>query len=150
MNVRKSGLGEFGVFHRTPLPLLAELCETKPGIIQTEQDTREASSFSSLGEYPEVETSLRSTGGSMKGTEWMLSCHLEDCSNSHYPAETTQPCRLNSPQHIPCQSGPLQGCQYHVLTQGDVPGGRKNHEQKKHWDLRIIQVFSTHMSAGRW
>lgn len=39
-------------------------------IIQTEQDIREASSFSSLGEYPEVETSpFRSTeiaGGSMK------------------------------------------------------------------------------------
>lgn len=105
-------------------------------IIQTEQDIREASSFSSLGEYPEVETSpFRSTeiaGGSMKEKELMPSCHLEDCSHSHYPAEATQPCKLNSPQEVACQSCPLKGCQYHGSPWNDVPGGRKNHQQGKH------------------
>lgn len=141
-------------FFTENLSLFLQSCVKQSlAIIQTAQDTRETSSFSSLGEYPEVETSLRSietTGGSMKGMEWMLSCHLEDCSNSHYPAETTQPCKLNSPQHIPCQSGPLQGCHYHVSTRGDVPGDRKNHQQKKHGDLKITQVSSIHTSADRW
>lgn len=123
-------------------------------IIQTEQDIREApSSSSSLGEYPEVETSLRFieiTGRSMKGKELMPFCHLEDSSNSHYPAEATKPCKLNSSQQIPCQAGPLKGCQYHVSPWGDVPVGRKNHQQKKYWVFTIIQVSSTHTSAGRW
>lgn len=147
--------GKLGSFIENLSVFLQSCVKQSLAIIQTEQDTRESSSSSSsssLGEYPEVESfSLRSieiTGGSVKGKKLMPSCHLEDCSNSHSPAAETQPCKQNSPQQTPCQSGPPEGCQCHTSPWGDIPGGRKNHQQKKHWDLRIIQASSTHTSDG--